>query len=351
MTELSLTAVRELLTQRRAHMSVSTVPTRDLRLDDEANLLAEGRVLAVGAEARDALARGAQIPSGFFAQCPAHVRAYLFNTLYPEAKRQNRLWPQTALVLWDEATVVGIDDPRLARLRGADVLQAALSAKPGSIAEEQLQVADFHLDGLLQISLVTPQVRAEPRPGDILHAGIDILHSEFGDLGTRISSYISRLVCRNGLIVRICEHDAGSHTRIRRAAVGHPHLTLARVQEMARTAWGELEAKMAVITQLAQEKVDSPAAVIRALGEKLKLPEKLICELVAALGVDELGPSGTVLDMVAAFSRVGTHSDRLSQATSRYLREMSGELIHERLERCPTCGALRKGTMRLFPRR
>ena len=108
---------------------------------------------------------------------------------------------------------------------------------------------------------------------------------------------------------------------------------------------------VAALQQLAQERVDSAPDLVRAIGERLRLPNRLIDRLIEALREDELGEAQSLFDVVNAFSRVGTHLDRLSPATRRFLLEMSGGLIAERMVRCPTCGALRRERLRLLPRR
>ena len=108
---------------------------------------------------------------------------------------------------------------------------------------------------------------------------------------------------------------------------------------------------MEAVQLIAEERVDNRAALIRAIGEKLRFPKRLIEDIVRALEEDEGSPSGTLWDIVGAISRVGSHSNRLSAATRRFLQELSGDVVSERVDRCPTCGklALRRG--RLLPRR
>ena len=153
------------------------------------------------------------------------------------------------------------------------------------------------------------------------------------------------------MLIRVCSHTSGRRARVRRAAAKNADLTRRRVRQMAEQAWGELQAKMAAVEQLAQEEVDNAAGLIRSIGEKLRLSDGLIQEIIRALDRDELGRSGTLWDVVGAISRVGSRSERLSGGTRRYLQELSGELIHERVARCPTCGAVRRPSARYLPRR
>ena len=124
-----------------------------------------------------------------------------------------------------------------------------------------------------------------------------------------------------------------------------------QIQAMARAAWTELDAKIEAVRLLAEERVDKRADLVRSIAEKLRFPERLVKDIVQALEEDEHAPSGTLWDIIGAVSRVGTHSDRLSSATRRFLQELSGDLIFERVHRCPTCGRSDLRQRRLLPRR
>ena len=347
----TLNDIRQQLARRRARRSTLEVPMDSLRLNDNAKLVVEGRCLALGTEARSTLARQASIPSTFFDACPEEVQAYLFNRLFPRAIQCKDVPEHVGLILEDETLIVGVADPTLTLFSGDEVLDAALAAKPDDVDEDELEVACFGLNGDLRVSIVSRQLETHARVNDIVRAGLDIRHSDTGAVATQIESYLLRLACSNGMLIKVCTHTGRGHSRIRRAAAHNVQLTRHRIEEKARTAWGELHAKMAVVKLLATEHVDNAAALIRSIGEKLRFPERLVNNLVEALAADEMEPSGTLWDIVSAFSRVGTHTDRLSLITRRYLQEVSGDLIGERVERCPTCGRICRGRMQYLPRR
>jgi hypothetical protein len=347
----SLSSVRQRLADFRARTSTLIVPTAGLRLDDGGRLVSEGQTFALGPQARSEIARRASIPSEFFAKCSGDIQAFLFNRLYAENLERSAAGESTQLVLLGGSLVWGITDPELAFLHADEVLETALAARPETIDEAQLEVVDFHHDGDAHISVVSPAVQTEARVGDIVRAGLDIYHSNIGQFGTQIESYVFRLSCRNGMLIKVCRHSHATPARIRRAATENRGLTRRRVEEMARMAWNELDAKLTAVRLMAEERVDNVAAVIQSVGEKLRFGERLIQQVLNALASDEIGPSGTLWDIACAFSRTGTHSDNLSLRTRRYFQELSGDFVRERIERCPTCGALRRGTMRYLPRR
>jgi hypothetical protein len=351
----SLSTVRQLLEERRARRTIIEAPTEAIGLDEDGKLRVNGETFTLGRDAENVLAIRAGIPRDFFAALHPPIKGLLFEHLYrpaaANAVRERRLHRSTGLILEDGKRCVGIVDPGLACLSGDDVLQATLAAKPRAIDEARLEVPDFRLNGDIHVSIVSLALETQPRPGDIVYAGIDIRHSDNAVFATQIESYLFRLVCRNGMLMKICRHTGTLPMRLRRAAVHNPRLTLQRVEEMATVAWAELDAKIEAIRLLADERQDNSAAIIRALGEKLRFPNRLIEDIVRALEEDEGSPTGTLWDIVGAISRVGTHSDRLSVATRRFLQELSGDLVAERVQRCPTCGKLDLHRGRLLPRR
>lgn len=351
----TLTAVREVLAERHARLTRIDVPTEAIELDDDGRLCVDGESFTLGSDARKVIANRAAIPAEFLAHSRPEIQKFLFDQLYTDAVtdaiRAHELHYRTGLIVQDGDCCVGIVDPRLACLAGDDVLNATLATKPDDIGEAQLEVPHFRLSGDVRVSIVSRSLKTEARSGDIVYAGIDIRHSDSGVFATQIESYLYRKVCSNGMLMKVCRHTDTVPLRLRRAAVHNPDRMLRRIQAMAKSAWGELGAKMEAVRLLADERVDNRAALIRSVGERLRFPPKLIDDILQALAEDESGPSGTLWDVVGAISRVGTHSNRLSVAARRFLQELSGDLVAERVERCPTCGKLDLRRGRFLPRR
>lgn len=346
----TLSQVKETLAERRRRRSKVDVPSMALRLDDCGQLCVEGRSFQIEGKAWADLAKGASIPPGFFKSSLPDVQAYLFNRLYPARVRLKNVADNASLTIEDGDRVVGITTKRLALFSGDEVLEIALAEMPRAIEEDRLKVPHFRLNGNLRVSFVSPQIVTEPRVGDIVHGGIDIHHSDTAEFGTRIESYLLRLACGNGMLSRVCQHNAETPARIRRASEENREHTRTRIAEMARTAWRELDAKMEAAHRLARESVEDVEHLVESVAERLRFPERLVQEIREALGQDEIGRSGTLWDLIGAFSRVGTHLERLSAATQRYLQELCGDLIGERIDQCPTCGCVLPHQLRYLPR-
>ena len=131
------------------------------------------------------LARLAGVPAPFLQKCPESLKAIIFNTLYRQLLEQEALPDRLDLIVYNNELLIGLVDADLACLTGAEVLDIALEARPEEIDEDQLEVSGFHLDGDLRVSIVSRQLKTEPRVGDVVKAGIDVYHSDRPSLRRR----------------------------------------------------------------------------------------------------------------------------------------------------------------------
>lgn len=69
-----------------------------------------------------------------------------------------------------------------------------------------LEVSRFERsDDLVVIQLRTTEPRKKAREGDLLSPGISLVHSASGDHPTQVFTYIHRVICSNGMTIRVCE--------------------------------------------------------------------------------------------------------------------------------------------------
>lgn len=349
---LTIPHVQESLANGRRNLSFKEIPIRDIRLHKKnAGIRVEDKAYRLRNDAKRWLAQHAGIPYPFFRDCEPDLQAILFERCFPRFLEKRGNDESVYLIIEDDSSVVSINESKLALLSSEEILELVLEHTPEKFDVTELRVPKFELNGTTHITIVAPRISSELRPGDIVQGGIDIYHSETGLFGTRIESYLLRLVCRNGLVVRICTRHSEFPTRIRRAGEKNRELTRHRIGQMARVAWDEVDAKLSSLNQLARDRVKDVSGLVRSTGENLRFPARLIDTIIAAISQDEVEPSNTVYDVVNAISRVGTHDDSLSPVRRRYLQELAGELIVQRLERCPTCGDVVRPNLRFLPRR
>ena len=347
----TLTELKTRLSERASRRSTVSITAGKLALNEDARLCVNGSEFELTTEGRNSLARRASIPCDFFEKCPPDTQSFLFNRLHKPEILGSRCEEPVTLVLEDGNRVLGIVNAGLALLTGQEVLDIVLAQRPAHVAASSLEVSSVSLNGHVRVWIVTPRISTQPQVGDTVYGGIDILHSETADVGTSINSFFLRLVCINGMLVKTCPHGEKVPNRIRRATESNRDLTCARIAEMAHKAWHELAVKLKALGELAKQPVDNVPRLLESIGDRFRFPTHLVREIVAAVQDDELAPSSSLWDLVNALSRIGTHAADLSEARQRYLQELSGELINDRVPQCPTCGRVMPRRMRFLPRR
>ena len=321
-------------------ISFTKIETDGLHLRRDGRLNTSAGELRLDTSAVPRLAKRVGVPSGFFETCSPALRASVFNEFLQHGLRGERVPSHMKAIIHDGDVLLGVADPDLALLNSAEVLETVLDALPPDLDREHLEVVNFRSNGELRVAVSTPQIVGEPRVGDIVQGGINVRHSPVGGFATQVSSFLFRLVCQNGLLVPTCQHE--HRLRIRRAAEENAATTLEKVREVAGIAWTELRSKLDAVQRLAQETVTDPEGLIRAIARQSGLSRRVAAQVISALNVDELGGGDSLFDVINAFARIGTHSERLSSGRRRMLQELSGDLVTERINECPTCGALQR---------
>jgi hypothetical protein len=333
----SLSDVTQQLKDRKARLEVVRIPSDKVHMTPEGLLVVSDRQLPTSTEAQLELATYAGIPSVFFTQCPPDLQAVMFNKLFPIRVPTQDIPCEMGVAILDNK-VISVASSHLESLASLDVLELVLDEAPKELRNEESLVVDrFHLNGWTGISLTSPSIKTEPRPGDIIQAGVDFYHSDAGSFATQVSTYLLRLVCKNGALVRVCEHDRG--VRIRRDSHIDRDELIRRARRMAALAWSDLDKKLEVLKQLANERVENPREVIEKISADLGLnmSGKLIDGAIRAMGEDEYGNARTLLDIWNAMSRLATHSIEHPLAWRRRMMFASGGILQERIERCPQC--------------
>jgi len=338
---LTLADIRNALAERDGNRSFLMARRDEVRLSDDGRLVTSGGRHALSDKSRVWLARQAGIPVHFFRELSADLQAVLFNRLFPLSASARELPDELRVSLQGEV-VVGFSGGQFPLLSNLKVLEAALDTAPPGLKENEnaFEVGHFELNGRFGLSLVSRDLSAEPRVGDVVRAGIDIDHSDAGERGTQISSYFLRLVCRNGMLARVCEH--GEALRVRRGGPESHESVLNRIRHLAGLAWTDLSGGLRLLRVLSQETVDDPEAVLEKIirDHGLAPSRKFLRQLLQALSQDELGNGGTLYDALNAISRVETHSASRPLAWRRCLLFASGEILRERFERCPQCRSI-----------
>jgi len=289
-------------------------------------------------ESQDQLADKTHIPKHFFQELPPNLQAVLFNWRWQRAISDGVIPRHMRVNLNAANQVIGFDDPRLLRISLVKLMEVIRLSLPKELSPEQVSVARFDsTPQRLWISCFSPDKRGQPRAGDIINGGVDVVHYLSGNKGTQISCYLRRLQCANGAVVHVCRDD--HPLRARRLLNGRFDEAdmLGQIHRLLSEAWTQLPEKMRAIEEL-RDKDRMPIEYLRQQRTRFSLNERMLTAIERAINQDELGPTGKQWDIFNALSRVATHDESLTFRQRRTLSRMAGEFSQQTAHRCAQCG-------------
>jgi len=314
------------------------VPSENVGLTDAGYLDTGKNRFRVPFETLDVLAEWTRIPRTFYRELPPGLQSSLFNGCWRRAVSDGKLPRHIRVRLDAEKRFVGFDDPQLLRISPSKVIGVIQTSLPEGLSSEQIQVARCDsTPGRLWLSLFSPDIEDQPRPGDIINGGIDIVHHLSGKAGTRVSCYLRRLVCTNGVTIHVCQEDR--QLRTRRLANGRFDEAdmLRQLDHLLSQAWSQLPEKIEAIKGLLQ-KDQMPTEYLRQQRTRFSLNDRMLNAIERAIHEDELGQTGTQYDVFNALSRVATHDEDLTFRQRHTLSRMAGEFSQQTVHRCERCG-------------
>ena len=315
------------------------VPTQQISLTESGHISTGKNEFPVRREASEQFAQLLRVPTAFYRTLDADLRALLFNRRFRSFAADAGIDRDIRIHLDKDKQIVGYDDPRLLRISPLKLIESISASLPAGLSAEQIGVSGFSLSPeRLHVSLFSPERATEPRPGDWINGGIDVVHHMAGPLGTQVHCYLRRLICSNGAITHVCSDN--KQVRARRLPNGHfdEKDMLNQISRLTREAWGQIEAKLnAVRTLLDTKRVAMD--FIRQQRTRFSLNNRVLGVIASAIREDEFGPTDSQYDWFNALSRVATHDDLLTFRQRRTLGRMAGELSQHAIHRCSQCGS------------
>jgi hypothetical protein len=339
MLKQNLAQLTQQIADEYAGSTSYVVPTGQISLTEAGHLRTGRNEFTVRREASEQFAHLLEIPTPFYLKLEPDLRALLFNRRFAAFAADRGFGRDVQIRLDKGRQVVGYDDPGLLRISPVKLVEAMNFSLPTGLSAEQVGVADFNLSpGHLHVSLFSPERVAEPRPGDYINGGIDVMHYMTGELGTQVHCYLRRLICSNGAITHVCSDNR--QVRARRLANGQfdEKDMLNQISRLFLGAWGQVSVKLdAVGTLLNTKRVSMD--FIRQQRTRFSLNNRILKAIEWAVREDELGSTDTQFDWFNALSRVATHTDRLTARQRQTLGRMAGEFSQHTIHRCSECGS------------
>jgi hypothetical protein len=303
-----------------------------------------GETLRIGDHASDTLRQYLSIPDRFIQRLDADTTVRLIRDLW--AKQQASRPSEEFSLSVKDGQLIGVAKAGLACVSNgqvADVLQSCFVSHGLDAAEVRHLRVDDH--GAFSFGLTFPVIATEPCVGDIVQAGLNVVHSPVGNEATQVSVLLHRLVCENGAHAPICLGKKAIRIRRNRNGTDATEL-LERLRFVLDAGMNQLQTKLEELNRLAATKADvSPEHEIRNIATRRRLNRRIVDALLRALGEDESRPGGdSRYDVLLALSRVATHLD-LDRRQSAELLRFSGVYSQgEHVRRCPYCRSFLVGS-------
>jgi hypothetical protein len=320
----------------RSHSYV--IPTEKVALTQSGRLSTGKNEFSLSRDASEQFARMLGIPFRFYQSLEPDLRSLLFSRRFRINAADAGIGREIRLYLDGDNQIIGYDSPRLLRINPVALMAAVNSSLPKGLCAEEVGVSKLDISAKrLHLRIFSPDKKVEPRPGDIINGGIDVIHYTTGELSTQVHCYLRRMICSNGAITHVCSDNR--HVRARRLHDGHfdEKDMLGQIDRLLSEAWRQVTSKLdAVHGLLERERVSSD--FLRQQRTRLSLNNRIIQAVDNAIGRDEFGPTNTQYDWFNAISRVATHDEQLSFRQFRTLSRLAGEFSQHNVHRCSQCG-------------
>ena len=330
---------KEEVSNQYADLASYIVPTEQVRLTESGQLNTGKNEFSLTHEANEQFAHLLKIPRQFYPSLETDIRAIIFNRRFPKHAKEAGLGNKIRIHLNNNQHIIGYDDPSLLRINPVKVVDLICSSLPSSISAQEISVSRLDLSPRrLHISCFSPEKVSEPRKGDIINGGIDIIHDTSGNEATKIFCYLRRLICKNGAVSHVCSEDTSLRTRRLNNGRFDEDDMLRQLGERLTEAWGQLDEKLSAVNALLEKKRIS-LEFLSQQRTRFSLNNKILQAIENAINQDEFGPTNTQYDIFNALSRVATHREALSFRQRRTLSRMAGEFSQHAVHKCNQCGS------------
>ena len=322
--------VEQLIDAERAERA-ERYSAAEVRLCDDGRLAVGKDQYMLSETAAAELAKMTGIPTTFFRELDADLRAVVFNRRF--AKRMAS--DATLDIVWKNSSIAHVRRAtRFHVVPRSEIVTTILEQAPADAVSNGIRIIIYALNGHVDLAFVTQALTAEPKPGDIVCGGVHLTIEDNGAI--QVGPAMFRLQCSNGAMSRICWK--GRH-RIRRGdGKDSRRRNLATISQFSAESWRSWHGLVESLTTLANKPLDNIGAIIARLRGRpfliseaaAKLVHKELEQLIA------LGRAPTHYDLWNAITSVGTHGNVLPQYAHR-LRLGAGALARGRIGVCAQC--------------
>jgi hypothetical protein len=284
-----------------------TIPSDDIQFASLETMIIDGQTHPINPRAQSMIASRLRIPTNYLRRCSSGLQARNLNQHINKQKEDREF-----LIRFDGSEIRAIFTPRYTPMDNIEVLRELESASGiGQYTKVQSQVdSDF-----LSISIPNDEQTFNIARGDLVTPGVSICNSEVGVSSLRISAFLLRLVCTNGMVAQVGHTNAFKH--ISRRAMDEFPMVLDQVGEQAQILQKQFQMSI-------ESKVDHPLESLNAFNTKFQLGK------VETEAVDwgfEKEPGETMFHIVNAYTK-GAQFETLNPESSYRLQHVGGQILN-----------------------
>jgi hypothetical protein len=326
------------VTEREAGVQRQPFPATKVQIEP-GRLIAGDKEFRLGDEALRRLCRHFQAPADYLTRLKPELRSRLLQEHFAEGRYADpKLTDRTSCIISRGDSFLDLGRSDLLTLDNAAVLQAVRDGVGGDAPA--LEVRTLHLDDeSMTLDVVSPLLAEEVRPGDILHAGVHVRHSQLAGEATQVLVYVIRQLCENGLVQRQCLGEARRSTpRARRLSAERPEareMQSAQIRRLVTETWGGLQQKLTAIRRLKDKRVEVRTALERFLRQAHLFSHALLGRLLQAW--EQEGGEATAFGVLNALTRVATHAPQMPGWQRQRLSRLAGIYANQDVHLCPHC--------------
>lgn len=291
----------------------------------------EGQQFGVSEETWKKVLRKVGAPARYFKKRTPELRALALQ----EHLKEGAFGGKPSVIFRGNALAT-ICSGELIDLSFSEVLGAALDACRER--NEELFVARIgRSEERLSLELIGSSATIDVRPGDVVKAGIEIIHERYGANATQIQAFIYRLVCLNGMTRKECVSN-DNLARTRRLPVtlaSARELQIEQIRRLVGQTLQGLEPQLMEIRATSERPANVEELLLRWLQRARIAPRTMMPRLLEAWRLE--GSEATHYGAVNALTRVGTHDSELSDRQRRVLASLGGLLAFSNVHICPRC--------------
>jgi Domain of unknown function (DUF932) len=195
----------------------------------------------------------------------------------------------------------------------------------------------------LNVELVTADRSIAVRLGDVVQAGLHIVHAPFGKSATVVEAFVYRLVCSNGLTRRHCVNEGLTRTRKLPTANAYSYeLQMDQIRRLTRQTWNGLQPQLEALRATSDRCVEVEHFLRAWLPRARMFSKAMLSRLLAAWR--EEGEENSVYGAINALTHVATHDQELSVRQRRILASLAGLLSFADIHLCPKCLSVLAGS-------